>query len=561
MKTTTLDISDWSQIEPPFIELRDRAINSPTELERWLLDFSNLLSTVDEYGTRRYIDKSCHTDDPQIQAKYLHYVEQIEPKVKPLSFELQKRFLESPHRSHLTDRRYQMLARIWQAEVDVYRDENVPIQTEVTRLVNEYDKLFAAMTVRFRGQDYTMQQMHRFFEDPDRALREEAWRGLSQRQLKDRDAVSGLFDQVLALRDRIARNAGFSDYRDYTWRALKRFDYTPDDCLRFADAIEQCVMPLLHELDRQRASEIKLTSLRPWDFAVDPLGRAPLKPFAENDIDGFVGRTHQIFDRISPKLATDFHSLQQNQNLDLGTRKGKQPGGYQSTLFESRQPFIFMNAAGLHRDVVILLHEAGHAFHSLAAASEPLMFLREPGAEFCEVASMTMELFGAEHLDAFYDPAGVARARRYHLEGIVRIFPWIATVDLFQHWLYTHPGHTRQERIDEWLRLRDRFSSRIDYTGLEDARAFGWQQQLHLFHVPFYYVEYGIAQLGALQLWMKSKDDPQRALSNYQAALKLGNTRPLPDLFATAGIRFDFSEKTVRPLVSAIAEELGRLPG
>ena len=554
-----LDVADWSQLEPLFVTLRDRPITSRAQLERWLLDYSELSSVIDEYGARRHIDKSCHTDDPEIEKRFMHFVEQIEPKVKPLAFALQKRFLESPYRAELNDQRHQILARQWQSEVDIYRDENVALQTEITRLVNDYDKTCGAVMVSFRGQDYTMQQMMRFSEENDRVLREEAWRATTRRQLRDRDHISEIFDQILAHRQRLAINAGFADFRGYIWKSLKRFDYTPDDCVRFAEAIETCCMPVVRELDRQRASDLKLEVLRPWDFSVDPLGRDPLRPFDDKDIAGFIDKTHSIFQRISPALADDFDSLKRNQNLDLGTRRGKQPGGYQSTLHETRQPFIFMNAAGVQRDVDTLLHEGGHAFHALASAHEPLMFLRDAPIEFCEVASMTMELFGAEHLDLFYNPAGHARARRRHLEGIIRLFPWVATIDQLQHWLYANPGHTREQRTEHWLGLRDRFASKTDWSGLEDVRATGWHQQLHLFHVPFYYVEYAIAQLGALQLWMKAKDDPQRALSNYRAALKLGGTRPLPELFSAAGIRFDFSEKTLKPLMDAVGEELATL--
>jgi oligoendopeptidase F len=556
---TDLNVAQWPQLETLYVTLRDRPINSAAELERWLLDFSELSSVVDEYGTRRYIDKSCHTDDPKIEARYLHFIEQIEPKIKPLAFALQKRFLESPYRRELSDKRYTILGRLWQAEVDVYRDENVPIQTEITRLVNEYDKTFGAMMVPFRGAEYTMQQMTRFQEEPDRPLREEAWRGASERQYKDTGIVEKLFDQVLAHRNQMALNAGFPDFRAYMWRSLKRFDYTPEDCLRFGDAIQECVVPLVHKMDQQRAEQMKIEKLRPWDTAADPLGRAPLRPFEQSDIARFVSGTLAIFQRISPQLAAQFDSIRQNNNLDLDTRKGKQPGGYQSNLYESRQPFIFMNAAGVQRDVTVLLHEGGHAFHAIATAPEPLMFLREPSIEFCEVASMAMELFGADHLDAFYDPDGLRRARLRHLEGIVRLFPWVATIDLFQHWLYTHPGHSQQQRTEHWLELRNRFSSRIDWSGIEHIHASGWQHQLHLFHVPFYYVEYAIAQLGALQVWMKSREDPQKALSNYRAALALGGTKPLPDLFKAAGIEFDFSKRTLQPLMNRVEEEIETL--
>jgi oligoendopeptidase F len=355
-------------------------------------------------------------------------------------------------------------------------------------------------------------------------------------------------------------NAGLSDYRAFQWKANKRFDYTPEDCLRFSDAIAETCVPIVRRLDRQRAADMNLQILRPWDSAADPKGRPPLRPFDENQIDEFVAKTREIFNRLSPALAADFDQLRQRGNLDLQSRKGKQPGGYLMPLEESRQPFIFMNAAGLQRDVETLLHEGGHAFHHLAASGQDLVFLRSAPMEFCEVASMSMELLGSEHLSVFYNEADTARAKRKLIEGIIYFFPWMAIIDSFQHWLYTHPAHDRQERKSVWLSLLDRFSGVVDWTGWEPARESLWQRQGHLFHAPFYYVEYGIAQLGALQLWMKARQDPHQALANYRSALALGGTRPLPRLFAAAGIEFDFSQKTLRPLMDALEEELERLP-
>ena len=555
-----IDLSEWSHIEPLTRQLLDRPIKSADDLEQWLLDLSELSSAIDEYGSRRYIDKSCHTDDPEIAARYMHYVENIEPKFKVVSFQAQKKLLDSTFHPQLQGKKYEVLIRQWRADVEIFREENVPLETQVTKLVTEYDEICGAMMVHFRGKEYTLQQLARFTEEPDRQTRQAAWEAGTERRLQDREKIESIFEQILPLREQIARNTGLSDFRAYMWKALKRFDYTPDDCLRFADAVEQACMPLVHELNRQRAADLGLEKLRPWDLAVDPKNRPPLRPFDESDIEGFVSRTGQIMQRLSPQLFNDFDSLRQRNNLDLGSRKGKQPGGYQATLNEVREPFIFMNAAGMHGDVNTLLHEAGHAFHALAAREEPLLFLRHAPMEFCEVASMAMELLGAEHLDVFYDEAESARARRTHLEGIIRFFPWMAVIDSFQHWIYTHPGHSRAQRTKKWIELHRRFSGEIDWSGYEAAREALWQRQLHLFHVPFYYVEYGIAQLGALQLWMKAKQDPQRALSAYRAGLKLGGTRPLPELFAATGIRFDFSEQTLRPLMQAVAEELNSLP-
>ena len=559
--TSPIDPANADALVALYQQLIDRQISSVAELEQWLGDVSELTAIVDEYGSRRYIDKSCHTEDEQIEKRYLHFVEEVEPKIKPPFFELQKKFLASPFASQLTGPRYDMLRRKWQADVELFRPENVAIETDISKKVNGYDKIFGRMMVEFRGQQYTMQQLARFFEDNDRQTRQEAWQATTDRRLQERDAVDDIFESLMPLRQKIAANIGLSDYRAYVWKALKRFDYTPDDCLKFADAIAHACVPVVAELNRQRVQELVIDSLRPWDLEVDPKGRPPLHPFDASQTQTLVDKTKQIFHRLSPELETDFTLLEQHHNLDLQSRKGKQPGGYQMSLEESKQPFIFMNAAGLQRDVETLLHEGGHAFHFLAASrKEPLVFLRSAPMEFCEVASMSMELLGSEHFDIFYDEAQAARAKRKMIEGIIRFLPWMATIDSFQHWMYTHPQHTRQERTDFWISLLDRFGSGVDWSGLEAARASSWQRQLHLFHAPFYYIEYGIAQLGALQLWMKSKEDPRRALANYRAALALGGTRPLPELFAAAGIRFDFSERTLGPLMQAMADELASLP-
>jgi oligoendopeptidase F len=555
-----LDVSSADEVVAQYQTLLERPIGSARELAQWLEDCSELSSILDEYGSRRYIDKSCHTDDAQIEARYMQFIEEIEPKIKPLFFAIQKRYLADPHQLELKGKRYEILKKRWGAEVAIFREENVPLETEVTRINAAYDKICGAMMVEFEGASYTMQQMAKFQERLDRPIRERAWNAAAYRRFADAPMIEPLFEQLLHLRKKIAANAGLDNYRSFIWLAYKRFDYTPEQCLGFAAAIEQAVVPLVKELDRQRRKDLGIAQLRPWDGAVDPHNRPPLEPFKESEIPAFVEKTRVIFDRMSPELAEEFDSLRRRNNLDLDSRKGKQPGGYQCNLEEAREPFIFMNAAGLQRDVETLLHEGGHAFHSLAAKDEPLMYLRSAPMEFCEVASMSMELLGADHLDVFYSEADAARAKRSLIEGIIRILPWIATIDSFQHWLYTHPDHTATERTACWISLLDRFSGEVDWSGHEAVRAASWQKQLHLFHSPFYYIEYGIAQLGALQLWMKSRVDPRQALSNYRAALSLGGTRSLPELFAAAGIQFDFSAKTLLPLMDALREELQSLP-
>lgn len=555
------DPSNHAQIEPLAENLVKRAIHSPQELENWLLDVSELCAVIDEFGSRKYIDKTCHTEDEAIQKAFLQYVEEVEPRFKPFEFAFKKKFIESPHRAALTGNRYAMLSRNWQAEIELFRDENIPLETEITKIVNEYDRICGSQMVDFRGKTYTMPQMVRFAEEPDRQLREEAWLASNNRRLVDREALDAIFDKLLPLRGKVASNAGLANYRDYMWKAMRRFDYTPEDCQKFADSVAQTVVPIKSELARQRAKALGLEKLRPWDLSVDVKNRAPLRPFKEEEIDLWVNKTKLIFDRLSPALGEQFDSLRINGNLDLASRKGKAPGGYQSFLPESLQPFIFMNAAGTSRDITVLLHEGGHAFHSLHAKDEPLLFLRHAPMEFCEVASMAMELLAEDHLDEFYSPEEHARAKRQHLEGIVSTLCWIATIDSFQHWIYTHPGHTREERQDKWLEIYNRFDvPEVDRTGLDAHFESLWLRQLHLFHAPFYYIEYGIAQLGALQLWMKSKEDPRAALNNYRNGLKLGGTKPLPQLFSAAGITFDFSPKTIEPLMNTVRDELVSLP-
>jgi len=424
-------------------------------------------------------------------------------------------------------------------------------------LCQQYQKLVGAQSVTFRGEETTLVQMGRYLEDPNRTLRQEAWELVAKRRLSDAEKCEDIFDEIIRLRARIAGNAGFENYRDFAFRQKCRFDYTPADCLQFHDAVETEIMPAVREIQDERRRQLKLGKLRPWDLAVDPLNRAPLKPFAE--VGELVSRTQKIFNHLDAELAAGFRQLQDLKLLDLANRKGKAPGGYQSTLSEARVPFIFMNAIGLQRDVETILHEAGHAFHAQATRAEDLYAYRGAPIEFCEVASMSMELLGNEFLEEFYPTAEANRARKTHLEGIVGFFPWMATVDAFQHWIYTHPGHGRAERAAAWLELMDRFGGDVDWNGHQAARAHLWHRQLHIFLHPFYYVEYGIAQLGALQVWANSKANKAKALADYKKALALGGSRPLPELFAAAGCKFQFDAATIKPLIQLAGTELKKL--
>lgn len=554
-----IDLGQWAALEPLFDALEARAAGCPgvADLEQWLLDGGELAAALDEERARRYIAMTCHTDDPTAEQAYLHFIEHVDPALKPRQFQLARIYLHHPLRAALPRPRYEVLDRHTAVQVELFREENVPLETEEARVGQQYQKLSGGLTVSFEGREQTLVQMGRYQEETDRALREQAWQAVAGRRLQEADRFEEQFDQLLGLRERLARQAGFPNYLAYAFRARGRFDYTPADCERFHEAIEHEVMPVLRELQARRCRQMGLDRLRPWDTAVDPLSRPPLRPFA--GVDRLESGAQEIFDRLDAGLADHFRRMRDQRLLDLANRKGKAPGGYQYTLSEARVPFIFMNAVGLQRDVETLLHEAGHAFHALACRAEPLAAYREAPIEFCEVASMSMELLAAPHLGVFYSPDEAARARRTHLEGILGIFPWIATVDAFQHWIYTHPGHSRAARRAAWLGLMDRFGGDLDWTGLEEIRASLWHRQLHIFLHPLYYVEYGIAQLGALQVWANSRRDLPKALADYQAGLALGGSRPLPELFARAGCRFDFSRETVRPLVERVRAELETL--
>ncbi len=573
----SFDGTKWEQIEPLMTALLERPVPSRAELERWLIDRSELEAACGEARALLYIAMTCSTEDERTQGAYSRYVREVPPKMKPLNFELDRRqvalaeqhgLVEAPVRGE----RFGVLMRDVEAEVALFRQENVPLETELTLLAQKFDQTVGAMTVNFDGREQTFPQMARYGESTDRAVREAAWRAVAARRLKDRDAIDGIFDEMIGLRHRVALNAGFDNYVGYTFKSRHRFDYGPKECFDFHEACEKAVVPLVRRLDAQRARALGVESLRPWDLAVDIKGRPPLRPFT-NGAD-LVARTRAVFDNLDPRLGEMFRSLGDGRNdrgpvngecLDLDSRKGKAPGGYQYMLDRSRRPFIFMNAAGMQGDVSTMLHEAGHAFHSMLCIDEPLVAYRTPPLEFAEVASMSMELLSLGHYGdtgAFYsDEVDLARARRHEIESSVVLLPWIATIDAFQHWIYANPGHSRGARRAFWLTLDERFGHTVEWGGLEDARASLWHRQKHIFDYPFYYIEYGIAQLGALGLWLIGLEQGEkRAVELYTRAMALGGSRPLPELFEAAGLKFDFGPATVARLVERVERELEKLP-
>ncbi|MCK6485172.1 MAG: M3 family oligoendopeptidase [Phycisphaerae bacterium] len=549
-----IDLGDWPAVEGQFRRLEETPLNDARAAEGWLEDWSELESALSEEEQNRYVAMTCQTDDAQRERRYLDFVEQVQPGLKRRRDRLDRKLLESAVSAALPRARYEVLLRQIRNRVELFRDENVPLQTEDEKLRAQYQKICGAMSVQFDGREQTLQQMARYLEETDRPRRQTAWEAVAGRRYADRDAIDEVFDAMVALRDRMARNAGLPDYRAYAFRALERFDYTPADCERFHDAVECHVVPLVREIQEQRRKAMGLEALRPWDLAVDPLGRSPLRPFA-TDAE-LVGKCARVFERVSPDFAQQFDHMRRERLLDLGSRKGKAPGGYMTVFERRRLPFIFMNAVGRHDDVHTMLHEGGHAFHAFAVRGERLLSYRNPPIEFAEVASMGMELLCEEHLSEFYAVEEHRRALREDLEDVLGTLCWIATIDAFQHWIYANPAHTRAERTAAWLGILKRFGGIEDWSGFEPYRSVLWHRQLHPFTVPFYYIEYGIAQLGALQVWRNARQDYRKAVADYRAGLALGGSRPLPELFNAAGAKLDFSERVIQPLTDLIRSDL-----
>lgn len=569
-----LDATAWERIEPFWRALMDRAVGSPDELERWLVDRSELEAACSESAAHLYINMTCDTANESASGAYRRYIEDVAPRLKPAAFELDKRQAALCERFGLTGGRHAVLHRDTKADVDLFREENVPLQTRLETLNQDYQTVTGAMTVEFDGQTRTMPQMAVYQESTDRGVRERAWRAVAGRRLQDRDTIDRIFDEMVGLRHTVARNAGFESFTGYMFAAKHRFDYTPAMCEAFHEGVAKELMPLCARLDAERKRDLGLDALRPWDLAVDAKGRGPLRPF-EGGRD-LVTKSRAVFDHLDPELAAMFRTMGDGSNtrgvatgelLDLDSRRGKAPGGYQYMLDRSRKPFIFMNAAGLQRDVETMVHEAGHAFHSMLCNDEPLLHYRSAPLEFAEVASMSMELLTMPHWDAFHaNPEEASRARRQKLtDSGLRMLPWIATIDAFQHWIYANPTHTRAQRTEAWRGLIERFGLRGFAVAWDDstadARDSAWHAQLHPFSVPFYYIEYGIALLGAYQLWIRSLDEgTPAAIAAYKKAMSLGGSRPLPELFAAAGLEFDFGPSIMARLRDRIEHELDKLP-
>lgn len=546
------DMSNLDTVLNLFRRLEERVVTNADDFSRFADDLFELRAVLREAFSKVHILSTCHTDDEEIARQEKHFNNVIFPGVAEIANRIDQRFVESFRITGADEQRYGTAVRAREADILLFRKENIPLSTELANLSQKYFAIRGAVSVEFDGQERTMSEMFKFLESADRTLRERAWRARQDAEKQCQAEIDDLYDRMISLRDLIAHNAGFTSFTDYMFQVYKRFDYSPDDCLRFHDAIEAVVVPLLRRVHDEKIQRLGLDSLKPWDIYVDPQGGEPLAPFA--DASELIERMRRLMQRMDQDFDRWFALMDQYGLLDLSTRKGKAPGGYSATLTEHRFPFIFMNAAGTDWDVRVLLHELGHSFHSFSLREDLLNYVAHSPMEFNEVASMSLELLGSGFLDEFYpENDAIRRSNARLLERIIALFTSVATVDGFQHWIYSHPQHTREERGAAWKTVCDRFSSGlVDWTGCEEYQQYGWQSILHIVNLPFYYVEYGIAQIGALQVWRNSRQDFSAAMNQYKQGLAAGNSRTLPELYDATGIQFNFGEPLLRDLMAEV---------
>ncbi|KAA3651570.1 MAG: M3 family oligoendopeptidase [Bacteroidetes bacterium] len=548
----------WENIAPYFEELISRKIKNTVELIQWLKDKSELDAALEEEFAWRYIRMNIDTRDQELAKKFHYFVQEINPKIAPFEDQLNKKLSSSEYKKDLNQSEFKILLRTVENQIKLYREENIPLLTKLEEDSQKYGAISAEMSINYNEKEYTIQQASKFLKETDRTIRERVFDLISKRRLQDKDSLNELFNQLIQLRTQVAINAGFDNYRDYKFEAMARFDYSPEDCFEFHESIKKYVVPLAEEVQLKRKELLQLDKLKPWDNAVDIEGKAPLKPFETGE--ELLSKTIACFSKLDPFFANCLIQMQEKKHLDLESKKGKAPGGFNYPLYESGYPFIYMNAVGSFRDITTMVHEGGHAIHSVLSHPLELVEFKNLTSEIAELASMSMELISMDHWDVFFDnEEDITRAKRDQLLDILSTLPWVACIDKFQHWIYTKPSHTVADRENYWLSLLNEFGSNtVDWTGYEDDRKNMWQKQLHLYEVPFYYIEYGMAQLGAIAIWKNFRENPEKTIQQYKDALSLGYTKSIGEIYETAGISFDFSSEYVKELASFIHQEINK---
>ena len=553
-----LKIDSWGKIEPLFEDLLSRSISTTTELEKWMLDRSELEAVLEEDMAWRYIKMNIDTTDKDLSEKFHFWIKEISPKMAPYSHKLNLKLVDNLFLNDLDSDKYRIYLRGVKKSIEIFREDNIPLFTEMEAKQQEYGSISAKMSIEVDGEKLTMQKAALLLKDTNRETREEVYYKISERRSEDREKLDILYDELISLRQKIANNAGFENYRDYMFSAMGRFDYTATDCYSFHDAIQQEIIPIITSLEKERKQKLGLEKYKAWDTSVDVDGKQALKPFDGGDI--LTDKSIECFTKLRPYFGECLSTMKEMKHLDLESKAGKAPGGFMYPLYEIGVPFIYMNAVGSQRDVVTMVHEGGHAVHSFLSRDLEMTEFKSTPSEVAELASMSMELLSMKHWDVFYDnEEELKRAKKEQLEKALEGLPWIAAIDKFQHWIYT-TNHTADERRKQWIEISSELGNQvIDWEGQEDSLANQWQRQLHLYEVPFYYIEYGMAQLGAIAMWREFILKGEDALDNYMEALKLGYTKSIGEIYNTAGIKFDFSAVYVKELADFIKKELSKI--
>lgn len=551
-----LIVEKWEDIAPYFDEIDRRVINNKDDLKRWLVESSELEAVMEEELAWRYIKMTIDTSSKENQERYQYFVAEISPKAQPFYNSFNKKLYQSEFKNRLTDDGYDVMLRGVEKQIQLFREENIPLESELDQLAQEYGNIAGAMVVEHNNEELTMPQAGKLLSDKDRVLRQTIYEKVNTRRNKDRAVFHELLDKLITKRQQLAKNADFDNYRDYKFESMGRFDYTAQDCFDFHEAIKCHVLPMIEAMHEKRKASLGFDSLKPFDLEVDPKGLEPLEPFATSE--ELTDKSIEAFTSINPVFGSYLTIMRDNGFLDLASKKGKAPGGYNYPLYESGIPFIFMNAVGTHDDLITMMHEGGHAIHSFLTKDLKLTSFKSLPSEVAELASMSMELISMDAWHLFYDKEeDLKRAKQDQFERMLSVLPWVAVVDKFQHWLYENPTHSHAEREEAWLNMQQEFGSKsVDWTGYESFQAIQWQKQLHIYEVPFYYIEYGFAQLGAIAVWKNYKENPKKALAQYQAALSLGYTKTIPEIYEAAGIQFKFSADYVKDLVDFVKEQM-----
>src|SRR5574343_24072 len=555
-----LQIDSWESIKTYFDDLLARTIETKDDYTKWLKDKSELEAVLEEDAAWRYIKMTIDTRDEALSNAYTFFVTKIQPELAPFEDQLNQKLVDSPYFAELdNDQAHHIYFRSVKTALELFREENIEIEAELNEKSQQYGSISAAQTIEHEGEQITMQKASSLLKEQDEVLRKTVFEKMAVRRAEDASKLDDLYTELIQKRHQLAKNAGFENFRDYKFQSLGRFDYTKEDCFNFHDAIKKLIVPMVKTIQQEKLNKLGKTQFKPWDADVDPDGKAPLKPFSTGEelLNGSIA----MFDKIDAYFGNCLRTMDEMGHLDLDSKAGKAPGGYNYPLYEIGVPFIFMNSVGAQRDLVTMVHEGGHAVHSFLSRDLELTGFKSLPSEVAELASMSMELLTMNLWNEFYtDEAELKRAKKDQLETILKILPWIAQIDEFQHWVYENPTHSVDERHAKWVAISKEYGTGLtDWTGFEDVQKTAWQRQLHLFEVPFYYIEYGIAQLGALGVWKNSMTNVQKAIDDYKAALSLGYTKSIPEIYETAGIRFDFTEAYLKELADFVQTELSKL--